>query len=292
MFSRRTTIFLCLFPLLTSCVGKKKFLEADYLRQQCEARELQLRAQLEFAERRLGELTNRGDQLNNTIGVLRDDKRKLEADTARLQQRLREVTTRAQSTRQELDSELLEKTRQLEERDRRLAEIRQALDRRDQRLLAAQADLREVLLGLPTQDAQMEMRDGRLVVILSDELVFEVRNPVNLKSSGRNALSALASVVNKYPDLEVVCLGHTNNQRPGAGFADNWELSVRRAAMVVRELVDRHNVSPNQLTVAGKGEFQPAVANDTRENLQRNRRLELVISPRLETIYNVMRDSP
>lgn len=289
--SKQTLLLLLLLPLLFSCVGKKKYLQMEYLQDECMKRERQLEAQLDFARARIDQLQSRNEELNNLIGVLRDDKAQLESDTNRLGERIRDMARRSQSTQNQLASELESTAQQLAQKEERLDEIKETIERRDQRLLKARAELQDTLLSYPNEEVEVEMRGGRLYITLADKLVFGGRS-TTIQSSGEEALAIVATILNRYPDLEVTVLGHTSTDRPNRGYADNWDLSVRRAAAVVRTLTEDYDVSNNQIMAAGKGEYLPLVSNDNKENKLKNRRLELILSPRLDMLYDIMRETP
>lgn len=289
--SKQALLLLFLMPLLFSCVGKKKYLQMEYLQDECMKRERQLEAQLDFARARIDQLQSRNEELNNVIGVLRDDKAQLESDTNRLGERIRDMARRSQSTQNQLASELESTAQQLAQKEERLDEIKETIERRDQRLLKARAELQDTLLSYPNEEVEVEMRGGRLYITLADKLVFGGRS-TTIQSSGEEALAIVATVLNRYPDLEVTVLGHTSTDRPNRGYADNWDLSVRRAAAVVRTLTEDYDVSNNQIMAAGKGEYLPLVSNDNTENKLKNRRLELILSPRLDMLYDIMRETP
>jgi chemotaxis protein MotB len=280
-----------LIPLLVSCVGKKKYLQMEYLQEECMKRERQLQAQLDFARAQIEQLQSRNEELNNVLGVLRDDKAQLESDTSRLEERLRDVARRARSTQDQLGAELEATAQQLAAKEALIAEIEQVLDRRDERLLAAQKNLKDDLRFMPVEDVSIEMRNGQLFLTLSDQLIFGGRS-TNISSDGEKTLGTIASILNRYPDLAVTVMGHTSTDRPHRGYADNWDLSVRRAANVVRTFTEEHDVSPNQITAAGKGEYRPLVSNDSTHNKLKNRRLEIILTPRLETLYSILRETP
>lgn len=289
--SKQLPLLLLLLPLLFSCVGKKKYLQMEYLQDECMKRERQLQAQLDFARARIDQLQSRNEELNNLIGVLRDDKAQLESDTNRLGERIRDMARRSQSTQNQLASELESTAQQLAQKEERLDEIKETIERRDQRLLKARAELQDTLLSYPNEEVEVEMRGGRLYITLADKLVFGGRS-TTIQSSGEEALAIVATILNRYPDLEVTVLGHTSTDRPNRGYADNWDLSVRRAAAVVRTLTEDYDVSNNQIMAAGKGEYLPLVSNDNKENKLKNRRLELILSPRLDMLYDIMRETP
>lgn len=286
----RLILLTIMLPLLGSCVGKKKYLQMEYLQEECMKRERQLQAQLDFARAQIDQLQSRNEELNNTLGVLRADKAQLESDTSRLGERLRDMARRSRSTQDQLAAELEAVSQQLAAKEELITEIEQILDRRDERLLAARESLQDTLRGMPPEDLSLEMREGQLYLTLSDQLVFGGRS-TNISSEGEDALGVIAYVLNRYPDLAVTVMGHTSTDRPNRGYTDNWDLSVRRAANVVRTLTEEYDVSPNQITAAGKGEYRPLVSNDSTPNKLKNRRLEIVLTPRLETLYSILVDT-
>lgn len=283
-------VFFIPLLVLTSCVSKKQLLEAQYLQQQCAQRERQLMSQLEFARVQIGSLQSKSEALSNEIGSLRNDKQELEQDTTRLQSRFRDMSRRAQMTQAGLGAELEAKTQELEEKRQRLGEIKTTVERRDQRLREALSQLQDSLHTLTSANADVkaELREGRIFLSLPDPLVFNPRSPAAVSPAGDKALGRIAPVFNRFPDLDILVLGHTSNDRPARGIDDNWDLSARRAVAVVRVLTRQHEVSPNQITAAGKGEYLPLTANDSAENRLKNRRLELVIAPRLDQLYNLL----
>ena len=282
-------LFALLGVLLSACIRPKKYQQTEYLLDECMKRERQLQAQLDFARAQIDEMQGRNEELSNMIGVLKDDKASLEDDTSRLENRIRNMERRSRSTQAGLAAELESKSQQLAEKEERLQEIREALDRRDQRLEAAHKALADTLRLISADDASLAMREGRLYITFSDDLLFGGRSTF-VSKDGEKALAIAATVLNRYPDLEVVVMGHTSTDRPGRGYANNWDLSVRRAASVVQILTEELNVSSNQVTAAGKGEFKPLAPNDNNANKLRNKRLELILTPRLETIYSIMRE--
>jgi chemotaxis protein MotB len=133
---------------------------------------------------------------------------------------------------------------------------------------------------------------GKVICGLRDQLVFG-RSNFRVSEEGMLVLERVAQVLNAFPDLEVLALGHTSNQAAPQGYIDNWGLSARRAAALVRTLTEQFDVSANQLTAAGKGEFQPKVSNGTPEGQATNRRMEFVLSPRLDLLYrNILTEDP
>ncbi|NJK89848.1 MAG: OmpA family protein, partial [Myxococcales bacterium] len=125
-------------------------------------------------------------------------------------------------------------------------------------------------------------RDGRMMLKLPDEILFPSGSK-QLKKGGRDALIQVASVLQEVgSDRQFLVAGHTDNVpvKRGGRFKNNWELSTARATTVVDLMVEQ-GVAPNQLAAAGYGEFDPIASNDSAEDRQKNRRLEIILMPRI-----------
>lgn len=128
-------------------------------------------------------------------------------------------------------------------------------------------------------------RDGRMMLKLPDAILFP-SGKKNLKKGGREALIEVASVLREAAsDREFLVAGHTDNVPVGRGsrFASNWELSTARATEVVKLLIE-HNVPAESLAAAGYGEYDPIEDNSSPEGRERNRRLEIILLPKIQDV--------
>ena len=113
-----------------------------------------------------------------------------------------------------------------------------------------------------------------------------------LSKDAKDVLEKVARVLNNQPEMEVMVEGHTDNKafKDGAAIKDNWELSVQRAASVVRVLQDDYNVDPARLIPAGRSYYTPIASNDTKEGRAQNRRIKIIILPRLDQFYGMIEE--
>ena len=113
-----------------------------------------------------------------------------------------------------------------------------------------------------------------------------------VNATGINALNKLSNVLETQTDLEILVEGHTDsipfNSR--GAIADNWDLSVLRATNVVKVLTQNSNLSPLQLTAAGRAEFIPIASNKTVEGRSSNRRIEMILSPNLDDLFELLKE--
>ena len=128
----------------------------------------------------------------------------------------------------------------------------------------------------------LKMQDGSLVIILSDDILFD-SGKAEVKKDAYPMLNQLADVINKkVPDKNIGVTGHTDNVPiKHSGWASNWELSTARATNVLHYLESR-GVSPKRLSATGYGEHRPVASNATAEGRSKNRRVEIVILPQFE----------
>jgi chemotaxis protein MotB len=103
-------------------------------------------------------------------------------------------------------------------------------------------------------------------------------------------LGKVALVLKNQPDIEFMVEGHTDNVaiKPGAALVDNWDLSVRRAAAVVRVLQKQYGLNPAKMAAAGRGEYMPLADNSTAEGRAANRRTRIVILPQLDQFFKLL----
>lgn len=128
--------------------------------------------------------------------------------------------------------------------------------------------------------AKLEMTERGLVITFLSEVLFDSGKDI-IREDGKESLQKVAAVLNQnVPDSDVAVEGHTDNQPIRySGWKTNWELSSARALAVLHYLIDECNVKPTRLSANGYGEFRPVASNDTKENMQENRRVEIVILP-------------
>jgi chemotaxis protein MotB len=184
--------------------------------------------------------------------------------------------------------ELDNKEKLLVERERALNEMRQVIARQDSITRRLNDILRNAMLGFNPDELSVEVRGGKVYVSMSDRLLFKSGSAA-VETKGQEAIKLLAEVLNNNPDIEILVEGHTDNiPIKTAVFKDNWDLSVARATSIVRILTETHKIAPTRVTASGKGEFLPRASNDTPEGRAMNRRTEIILSPRLDEIMQLL----
>jgi chemotaxis protein MotB len=179
---------------------------------------------------------------------------------------------------------------ELEKRNARLAELEKILDTQKKIVQDLKSKVSEALLGFENNGLTVSVKDGKVYVSLEEKLLFKSAS-WEIDANGRNALRKLAVVLEKNPDIQVMIEGHTDNvpYNPGKSqLKDNWDLSVKRATTVVRVLLEGSKIDAKRLTAAGRSQYLPVEDRNTAEARQKNRRTEIILTPDLTELYNLI----
>jgi chemotaxis protein MotB len=179
----------------------------------------------------------------------------------------------------------------LQKREQRLKEVEDILRKRDEATNALKDKLQKALLGFQQNGLTVDIRNGKVYVSLTDKLLFPSGSIV-IDERGKAALKQLAAVLNKEPDINMAVEGHTDDKKViNLGqIKDNWDLSVLRATSVTRYLTEVEKIDPKRLTATGKGQFQPIDPADNNDARTKNRRIEIVLTPKLDELYNLIKN--
>ena len=147
----------------------------------------------------------------------------------------------------------------------------------------------EALLNFRGKGLSIKQRNGKVYISMENKLLFK-SGKWNIELRGKQALMRLSKVLEENPDISILIEGHTDNipfTSKGA-MESNWDLSTKRATAVVKILLENNNILPQNLTAAGKSEFVPIASNTTIEGRAANRRIEIILSPSLDKIIELI----
>ncbi len=185
-----------------------------------------------------------------------------------------------------LEEQLNTKEKDIADRETRIAALTDQLNAQKQSLQALKEGLNQALRGFSASDLTVVERNGKIYVSMSQKLLFASGSKI-IDQKGKEALAKLAEVLAASSDIDILVEGHTDTD----GTADfNWDLSVARATAVVKELT-AHGVDPKHLTAAGRAFYVPVASNDTEEGKAKNRRTEIILSPKLDQLYQMLGDN-
>lgn len=244
--------------------------------------------------KRLQAVVSERDSLCTSLADQKAVNERLVSDNKNLQMKLSgqeniNENQSAQLSQQERD--LQNKNKDLQEKERMLREMQAIIARQDAMTKKLNQTLRDALVGFNSDELTMEIRDGKVYVSMSDKLLFKSGSNA-VEPKGVEALKALADVLNKNPDIQILVEGHTDNVPiKTAVYKDNWDLSVARATSITRMMNEKYGVAATRMTASGRGEYFPKATNDTAEGKAKNRRTEIILSPKLDEIMNLLNSS-
>jgi chemotaxis protein MotB len=234
--------------------------------------------------------------LKENIGVLKENIDSLNKSITSIEKKYNELSGAKLSEAEQFNLALKQKTQQLEEkekllaeRERALNELRDVIARQDSITKRLNDVLRDALLGFKSDELSVEVKNGKVYVSMSDKLLFKSGSAA-VETKGKEAIKVLAGVLEKNPDIDILIEGHTDNVPiKTAVYQDNWDLSVARATSIVRILTVDYKILPTRLTASGKGEYSPRATNETPEGRALNRRTEIILSPKLDEIMQLLK---
>jgi len=306
--------------LITSCVSSKKYNQLSGNFQECEQTvqslkeqnqtlkvqntELQskienllketslLSTKLDEITRNLENSTLSNKQLKQINSELENQLKSLKAGSSEEIAGLMEKLQQAQSDLQKREEILHSAQTELEQRTQRLKELELALQQKDDAVKQLRQKVMDALLGFNNKGLTIQEKNGKVYVSLDEQLLFKT-GQWEVDPKGQQALSNLAEVLGQNPDINVLVEGHTDNvpMRGTGSVKDNWDLSVMRASAVTRILLKNKGIEPKRITSAGRGEFFPIDEDKTPEARQKNRRTEIILTPRLDEIFRILENN-
>ena len=226
-----------------------------------------------------GESERENRKLLMELQALQLDLQKREDDLLRAQRELE---------KKQSDLQILET--KLERREQRVKELERIISQQDSAANALKDKIAQALLGFKDKGLKVEERNGKIYVSLDAKLLFP-KGSTNIDPEGKKALLELAGAVKDQKDLQITVEGHTDSDPiRGGAMKDNWDLSVQRATAVVRILVDQGKLDPNLLSAAGRGEHVPVDPGDTEEAKAKNRRIEIILTPDLDELFDIIEE--
>ncbi len=311
-----------MMTLLSSCVPTKKYqdleFERNHFRDENESlraaneEKNQLESDLRFTEAQLRQSTRELEVLTVRCNHLKKQDSLLLTQYDKLLEQNKALLKVAATEKQVLEaaktsteSELDKKLRELEgmeyalgERDsnfqslrvnqekleQQVRELQILLQKKDTQMVQLKENLNKALFDFSASDLSVTEKNGRIHVSLSQNLLFKSGSD-QIDWKGRKAIRQLAEVLKANPDLDITVEGHTDS----TGKPDlNWDLSVKRATTVVKELT-KSGVDPKRITASGRALYHPVAPNDSQQNQAKNRRTEIILSPNLDKLYEIIR---
>ncbi|WP_417238266.1 OmpA family protein [Bizionia sp.] len=206
----------------------------------------------------------------------------------------RELLAQLEAKEQALAAEnaRLEKLKkELGERSSRVAELEGMIAAKDADMKRLKNAISSALTDFEGKGLTVEQRGGKVYVSMENKLLFQSGSWA-VGTQGRQAVNQLGAVLADNPEIAILIEGHTDNV-PYSGngqLSGNWDLSTKRATAIVNILRENDAINPENLTAAGRGEYAPIASNETAEGKAKNRRIEVILTPKLDEISKLLND--
>lgn len=207
-----------------------------------------------------------------------NDLKKSETDLTKLQNQLNEKKN---------NLDIL--TDQLDAKEKKLNELQSILDNKDKQVADLKNKITTALLGFKDKGLTIETRNGKVYVSMDEKLLF-ASGSWTVAEDGKNALKSVGKVLETNVDINVMIEGHTDNiPYLGSGqVKDNWDLSVMRATAIVKILLENKGIDAKRIAASGRSQYLPMEVSDTKEARAKNRRTEIILTPKLDELLKVL----
>lgn len=307
------------FALTTACVPAKKFKELEDRFANLEKKNENLENELSDCEEysisrttemkelgsRLQEVTNERNSLEGQIKDLQNNLTNLKKSYEALEQNSSSALAENSKQNRKLLEELEKKQKDLMQERNSLAELKSSLAEKSKRIeqlnhvIAVKEakmnrlknSLSAALTNFEGQGLTVEQRNGKVYVSMENKLLFDSGSWA-VGSHGRQAVKQLGYVLAENPEINVLIEGHTDDDPYGGNgpLKDNWDLSTKRATAIVHILGENTSIDPERLTAAGRGEYAPIASNSSVEGKSKNRRIEVILTPKFDEISRLLNE--
>ena len=233
------------------------------------------------------------DNLKASYAALeKDSNDALEANINKNRQLLAELEAKQKALAAEQDR-LNKLKKDLEASSARLAELEKMMADKDAAMKKLKETLTKSLKAFEGKGLTVTEKDGKVYVSMENKLLFE-SGSWTVGTEGKKAVDLVGKVLGDNPDISVLIEGHTDNDKIvgaiGGGVENNWDLSTKRATAIVNILSANAKVKKENLTAAGRGEYAPLMSNETAEGKAKNRRIEIILTPKLDEISKMLNE--
>ena len=259
--------------------------------------------------KKYAELQNKYDELQTTYSSTREDLINCNADTRSLQQQLQsanqnnaELKKGMQELKNTLDKSMDANTQgsvniaklvdEINASNKYIKQLVDAKTKSDSLNIALTNKLTRSLNTDELRDVDVKVLKGVVYISLADNMLFK-SGSYEVSSRAMETLSKIAKILKDYKDYDVLVEGNTDNVPISkTNIRNNWDLSALRASSVVQVLQNDFGINPKRLSAAGRGEFNPISDNTSDVGKQRNRRTEIIITPKLDEFMDLIDQAP
>ena len=265
--------------LVSSCASKKDLVN-------CQTENRELTANYQDAKEKLAASQAR-------VSSLEDQLAQAKKDYASLQGSLDKSLNNANANNINI-SKLVDQINESNQYIRHLVEVKSKSDSLN---MVLTNNLTRSLSKEEMKEVDVQVLKGVVYISLADNMLYK-SGSYEINDRAQETLSKIAKIITDYKDYDVLIEGNTDNVPVNTAapsmknIRNNWDLSALRASSVVQYLIDHFGVAPKRLTAGGRGEYNPVASNDTELGKQRNRRTQIIITPKLDQFMDLIDKAP
>jgi len=279
---KKNVFFIALaIGLMTSCASKKDLVN-------CQTENKSLTERLQDAREDLAAKNARITALEEQQRGMQQALQNAEAKYAALQQSLDKSLTNASQNNISIEK-LVDQINESNQYIRHLVEVKSKSDSLN---MVLTNNLTRSLSNEELKEVDVQVLKGVVYISLADNMLYK-SGSYEINSRAAQTLSKIAKIIKDYKDYDVLVEGNTDNVPiKKTNIRNNWDLSTLRASSVVQALQNDYGVDPKRLTAGGRGEYNPIASNDTELGKQRNRRTQIIITPKLDEFMDLIGQAP
>ena len=276
-----TLIALAAAVLLSSCASKKALTA-------CQDENKSLTSTLQSTKEDLAGKNARIASLEEQLAAQKQALEEQKKQTAALQQSLNQSLTNASQNNVSIEK-LVDQINESNQYIRHLVEVKSKSDSLN---MVLTNNLTRSLSKEELKEVDVQVLKGVVYISLADNMLYK-SGSYEINDRAAETLSKIAKIITDYKDYDVLIEGNTDNVPiTRENIRNNWDLSCLRASSVVQALQTKYGVDPKRLTAGGRGEYNPVQSNDTEVGKQRNRRTQIIITPKLDEFMDLIGEAP
>jgi chemotaxis protein MotB len=187
------------------------------------------------------------------------------------------------------DAALKDKEKNINALNIEVKNMKKILAQKDSIVNALKNKMNNALTGFDSKDLSVRVQNGKVYVSLEEKLLFK-SGSIEVDAKGVEAIKRVSNILEQNPDINVLIEGHTDDVplHSTSAIKDNWDLSVMRATSIVKIILQNKKIDPKRITAAGRGEFSPIDPAKTPEARAKNRRIEIILTPKLDELFQII----
>lgn len=270
---------------VSSCVSKKQFTDLQTNYTQLQTKHSALQEEYNGAKVKLAEYTSDSKSLAARLAEEQQRNKELKEAYAKLQGSY-------QSNVQQGNVNISKLVDEINASNKFIKQLVDAKTKSDSLNQVLTNKLTRSLSRAEANDVDVQVIKGVVYISLADNMLYK-SGSYEIGERAGETLSKIAKIITDYKDYDVLVEGNTDNVPISQkNIRNNWDLSALRASSVVQALQTRYGVDPKRLTAAGRGEYNPVASNDSAVGKQRNRRTQIIITPKLDQFMDLIDQAP